>query len=146
MTLPSLTDQIAQAGQSRQRECGKQILPLTLMQKQEQEIVAAIRNPSGDPGTPAAGGDGRLRAIPFFEKNWADDHAHRFVSSAITNVPEDPGHLNSQMLVTRCLTAMSHLAPDYLRHWIRYMESLLWLEGAGREEDLSRLGRSRHKP
>lgn len=133
--LSALNDQIARAGRlaGDQAEHGSLI---ALMQKQEEEIVASMRDPSGDQGAPMALGDGRLRAIHFFEKNRADDHAHRFVFRAINTVPENPGHLNSQMLVTRCLTAMHRLAPDYLRHWMSYMETLLWLEGrAGKKKN-----------
>ena len=115
-----------------------------LLRLQEEQIVKAVDGIGGDPQPLSFTTDTSLRAFHFFEASWAAHHAETVVSHAIGHLPENPGHLNSQMLVTRCLSAMRKLAPAYLRRWVGYMETLLWLEGAkGEDTSISSKGRGK---
>lgn len=47
---------------------------------------------------------------------------------ALTPAPADAGPLNSASLVHRALTLMRHLSPDYLEHFVAYIDALSGLE------------------
>jgi hypothetical protein len=131
--LAMLRDQIAQAGRLVSENAAQFSLD-ALLQRQEEDVFGSLgRSPAGQgapPTTPNAG----LRAFQLFERTWANHYADKLVTHAINHVPENPGHLNTQMLATRCLSAMRKLSPAYLRRWVTYLETLFWLEGAGRDD------------
>jgi hypothetical protein len=132
--LAKLGDQIAQAGQ----RVSENAAPFSLderLQRQEKEVVMSLGGSPAGHGAPPDMPDARLRAFQLFERTWADHYADKLVTQAVNHVPENPGHLNTQMLATRCLSAMRKLAPAYLRRWVTYMETLFWLEGAGRDDN-----------
>ena len=131
--LSKLNDQMAMAGRLANEQATQFSLD-ALLQRQEEAVIASFASPPDGQCAPISVTDKRFRAFHFLETSWAKHHAETLVTHAINHVPENPGHLNSQMLVTRCLCAMRKLAPAYLRRWVSHMETLLWIEGAGREE------------
>jgi hypothetical protein len=71
-----------------------------------------------------------LRSYQLFRESWARRHSDKLVSDAVRDLPENPGPLNSQLLVTRSLIIMRSLSPNYLMRFISYVDTLLWLEDA----------------
>jgi hypothetical protein len=138
--LAALNDQLAMTGRLANQNAAQGSL-YALLQQQEEALVASSGNSPDRPDAPTSMRTIRLRAFHFFEEDWARHHAETVVEHAIGHVPENPGHLNTQMLVTRSLAAMRRLSPDYLHRWVSHMETLLWLEEAGRE-DPSRLAKA----
>jgi hypothetical protein len=43
-------------------------------------------------------------------------------------VPKNAGPLNSSSLVHRSLSLMREVSPEYLQHFLGYLDSLAWLE------------------
>ena len=71
-----------------------------------------------------------LQSVRRFGEVWAEIAAEQQVAQAITRGPENAGPLNAHRLVLRSLALMQSLSPDYLRHFLSQMDSLLWLEQA----------------
>jgi len=84
---------------------------------------------------PSSAGDGTdgLKSVQRFGEVWARISAEQKVAQALERGPENAGPLNSHMLMLRSLALMRTLSPDYLRRFLSQMESLLWLEQAGRK-------------
>ena len=47
---------------------------------------------------------------------------------AIETSPEEPGPLNSHMLVMKAFDALGQRSPEYLEQWVAYLNDLMWLE------------------
>lgn len=71
-----------------------------------------------------------LKSYHLFREKLAGYASDRLVSDAIRNLPENPGPLNSQMLITRSLIILRDVSPDYLKQFVSYVDTLLWLENA----------------
>lgn len=136
--LAELNDQIARAGRIANQDAAKVSLD-ALLRQQEEAVVASAGIPADARDAPPSMAEASLRSFRLFEKTWAAHHAETLVTHAITHVPDNPGHLNRQMLVIRCLSAMRRFAPAYLRRWVTSVETLLWLEGAGEDDNTPRI-------
>lgn len=93
------------------------------------------RTQAGAQSLPSRAGDGTdgLKSVQRFGEVWARISAEQKVAQALERGPENAGPLNSHMLMLRSLALMRTLSPDYLRRFLSQMESLLWLEQAGRK-------------
>ncbi len=102
----------------------------TLLRLQE---AAALNVQAGaGPGAgPGVQGPGELRAARHFRDSLARQHADKMVARATQEAPEDSGPLNPQKLAIRSLTAMQGLSPAYLRRFVTYVDTLLWLKKTG---------------
>ena len=60
------------------------------------------------------------------------------VTQAMAQAPENAGPINSHMLVLRSLGLMREMSPDYLNRFMRYTDTLLSLEAAGRLKPLAK--------
>ena len=78
----------------------------------------------------AAGDVPDMKSVQRFRELWSHIAAEQQVSRALDHAPENAGPLNSQRLVSRSLELMRELAPDYLRRFVAYADTLLWLEQA----------------
>lgn len=78
------------------------------------------------PGT--AGDAGDLKALRCFRPSWARLSADLRVRAALTRLPEGAGPLNSQRLMHRSLALMREVSPEYLDHFVSYVDALLWLD------------------
>jgi len=52
----------------------------------------------------------------------------KLIEQAITDLPQNPGPHNPQMLAINALAQMRKLSPQYLRRFASYVETLRWLE------------------
>jgi Protein of unknown function (DUF2894). len=53
------------------------------------------------------------------------------ITLAMDTSPEEPGPLNSHMLVMKAFNTLDANAPEYLQHWVSYLNDLIWLEAQG---------------
>lgn len=110
--------------------------PLAQLNRDLQARVAAQdAMPTGGPLDAAGvGGVGGvppdLQSVRRFGEVWAKMAAEQQVAQAFTRGPENAGPLNAHRLVLRSLALMRTLSPDYLRHFVAQIDSLLWLEQA----------------
>lgn len=123
-------------------------LPPTVAEPATDEVLSASKSVGGRarklPPTPLAqlnqhivqvtgqGGAVRpeLRSAEAFRETWARICAEDEVVQAVQRGPENAGPLNSHMLVLRTLGLLSELSPDYLRRFMAYADTLLWLDEA----------------
>jgi hypothetical protein len=73
-------------------------------------------------GTPARQ---ELASVTRFRRVWSNTRAQERVLQAWTQKPANAGPLNSHALVLESLELMP---ADYLRHFVSYAETLLWLQ------------------
>lgn len=71
-----------------------------------------------------------MKSVRRFGEVWSKISAEQQVAEAITRGPENAGPLNAHRLVLRSLALMRLLSPDYLRHFLSQVDTLLWLEQA----------------
>jgi hypothetical protein len=99
--------------------------PLTPLGQLNQHIASATQAPGATVGRP------ELRSARAFRETWSRLCAEQDVVQAEQRGPENAGPLNSHMLVLRTLGLMRELSPDYLRHFMSHVDTLLWLDQAG---------------
>lgn len=52
------------------------------------------------------------------------------MTQALAQVPENAGPLNSHLLALQSLKQMRDIAPDYLKRFMSYVDTLFWLDQA----------------
>jgi len=107
------------------------------LRRQELEITqsatgVATGNTGGVGTQQGQGGSGESSAMGYLRESLVRRNSERRVARAIQDGPENPGPLNSQALIIRSLSMMRGLSPSYSNRFVSYMETLLWLEQAGR--------------
>lgn len=92
----------------------------------------AIAPASNDPRplSPAPTGDAPLvdTLADYFRETWARVSVEQQFRQSLERVPENAGPLNTDHLVHRALSLMRETSPDYLRHFLSYVEGMAWLE------------------
>lgn len=71
-----------------------------------------------------------LKAVQQFRSTWARLSVDRQLARSRAHVPDNPGPLNSHLLVLRALQEMQAVSPAYLGHFMAYADALLWLDQA----------------
>lgn len=69
----------------------------------------------------------------FVQRTWSRLNAGRRLKQALAGPPGNAGPLHSHALVVRALRQMNEASPEYLAHFLGYVDTLLWLEDAGDE-------------
>ena len=120
--------------------------------------LAQLNQSLGMPRQSAAAGDPfamdsaplpALKSVHQFSKAWSHIAAEQQVVQALHRGPENAGPLNAHKLVLRSLSLMRTLSPDYLRHFMAHMDTLLWLDQASHKPPTpaprpARKARSKH--
>ena len=70
------------------------------------------------------------KTLQFFRRTWSRLSADQRLAQSRAALPDNAGPLNSQHLVHRSLTLMQSLSPEYLEHFVAYIDALQWLERA----------------
>jgi Protein of unknown function (DUF2894) len=71
-----------------------------------------------------------LKALRHFRSTWTQLSVDRQLTRSLAKAPENPGPLNSHLLVLRSLQRMQAVSPAYLMRFISHVDALLWLEQA----------------
>ena len=71
-----------------------------------------------------------LKAVQQFRSTWARLSVDRQLARSQAQVPDNPGPLNSHLLVLRALQEMQAVSPACLGHFMAYADALLWLDQA----------------
>ncbi len=102
-----------------------------LLHRREDEMLHETDNSAGRNADPPHRNEvSELKSYQLFRETWAKHYSDKLVSDAVRKLPENPGPLNSQMLITRSLMIIRNLSPNYLKRFISYVDTLLWLENA----------------
>ncbi|MCO4861861.1 DUF2894 domain-containing protein [Cupriavidus sp. WGlv3] len=64
----------------------------------------------------------------YFRETWARVSVEQQFRESLERVPENAGPLNTDQLVHRSLSLMRETSPEYLRHFLSYVEGMAWLE------------------
>lgn len=91
--------------------------------------------PAGMQAVPADAAPGQspaleLKTLRYFRSTWSKLSADLRLTQSLAKVPENAGPLNSHHLVHRALTLMRDLSPEYLNHFMSYVDTLSWVEQA----------------
>jgi hypothetical protein len=104
---------------------------LTLYERllqQEEEVLSAVLDSQKEKTETFVGEKMELRSYRLFREMLAKQKSEHLVNDAIVNRPENPGHLNSQMLATRSLAFMRNVSPAYLNRFVAFIDTLFALE------------------
>ncbi len=150
-TVPALARQYPQAAQELPRLHAEgnlravRCLPARLVAAprsgQLADLVRHIESRNAAPGqidakppdvspTGAAAPLTELKTVQRFRATWSRLRVDAQLTRSQEKVPENPGPLNSHLLVQRSLRRMQELSPAYLQRFMAHVETLMWLEGA----------------
>lgn len=82
------------------------------------------------------------KTLQYFKRTWSRLSADQRLAQSQAALPGNAGPLNSQHLVHRSLLLMRELSPEYLEHFVGYIDALQWLEQAS-EAATQELGAAR---
>ena len=88
----------------------------------------AARALAAPPAVTGAAAD--AKTVQFFKRTWSRLSADQRLAQSRASLPDNAGPLNSQHLVHRSLVLMRELSPEYLEHFVGYIDALQWLEQA----------------
>jgi hypothetical protein len=71
-----------------------------------------------------------LKTLRRFRDTWTRLSVDRQLTRSLDKIPENPGPLNSHLLVLRALRRMQEISPAYLDHFVAHADALLWLDRA----------------
>ncbi len=84
---------------------------------------------------PAMGSAPAARTLEFFKRTWSRLSADQRLAQSRATLPDNAGPLNSQHLVHRSLVLMRDLSPEYLEHFVGYIDALQWVEQSNEAEE-----------
>ncbi len=125
-----------------------------------QQLAQHIPDHGGAQVTEPPGARTELKSVRYFRGTWSRLSADRQVTHALNQAPKNAGPINSHMVVLRSLALMRDIAPDYLNHFMTYVDTLLCLDevekaplpsaraaaGTGASEKKPRAPRARPRP
>jgi hypothetical protein len=85
------------------------------------DLLDELKRRSGAHAAPSQMLD-ELRAI------WSTVSAEKRLRESLAQVPRNAGPLNSSSLVHRSLSLMREVSPEYLQHFLGYIDTLSWME------------------
>lgn len=103
-----------------------------LVSQFEPALADASGHPPAQPATSRASAAGapklELKTVRESRATWARMSVDRQLSLSMKQGPENAGPINSHMLVLRSLAMMQDISPDYLSHFVSYIDTLLFLD------------------
>jgi hypothetical protein len=92
-------------------------------------VLGAAQKPRGAlVDKPSAASAPEAKTLQFFKRTWSRLSADQRLAQSRATLPDNAGPLNSHHLVHRSLTLMRALSPEYLEHFVAYVDALQWLE------------------
>ena len=83
-----------------------------------------------------------MPALDEFQQLWSRIRIDSLLRQCLDSLPEDAGPLNSSVLSYRAMALMQDLSPEYLQHFIAYVDVLTWMEQLGASSPQSSAGRA----
>ena len=83
-----------------------------------------------------------MPALDEFQQLWSRIRIDSLLRQCLDSLPEDAGPLNSSVLSYRAMALMQELSPEYLQHFIAYVDVLTWMEALGASSPQSNTGRA----
>lgn len=83
-----------------------------------------------------------MPALDEFQQLWSRIRIDSLLRQCLDSLPEDAGPLNSSVLTYRAMALMQELSPEYLQHFIAYVDVLTWMEQLGASSPQSSAGRA----
>ena len=114
-----------------------------LLRQQEFSLLGACRSHAPDNATSEPPKE--LRALRQLRSRQRHQDIEQRIDQAIQNAPQDPGPLNPQMLAIRSLTNMRERSPAYLKQFVGYLDTLLWLEAQLPGEESGKAGKGKRR-
>ena len=114
-----------------------------LLRQQEFSLLGA--SPSHAPDNATSEPPKELRALRQLRSRQRHQDIEQRIDQAIQNAPQDPGPLNPQMLAIRSLTNMRERSPTYLKQFVGYLDTLLWLEAQLPGEESGKAGKGKRR-
>ncbi len=71
-------------------------------------------------------------SMHYFRESLVKRNADKLVTRLVREIPEGVGPLNPEKLIVQSLASMRDLSPHYLNRFVAYIDTLLWLEKAGK--------------
>ncbi|MGI4779282.1 MAG: DUF2894 domain-containing protein [Janthinobacterium lividum] len=81
-----------------------------------------------EPGVPVAATE--IESLAYFRSTWSRLSTERRLKRSLATIPNNAGPLNSHQLVHRALQTMREMSPEYLHHFMTYVDALLWVDQA----------------
>ena len=69
-----------------------------------------------------------MPALDEFQQLWSRIRIDSLLRQCLDSLPADAGPLNSSVLTYRAMALMQELSPEYLQHFIAYVDVLTWME------------------
>ena len=105
-----------------------------ILRQAEHKLVNTVSDVDANSSDNGAHTDSdELSSIHYFRESLVRRNADKLVTQAIREIPEGAGPLNSEKLIVQSLASMRDLSPHYLNRFVAYIDTLLWLEQAGRK-------------
>lgn len=73
-----------------------------------------------------------LKAVHYFRNTWSRLSAKKQVTQALGQAPKNAGPINSHVVALRSLALMRDTSPEYLNHFMCYVDTLLSLDQSDR--------------
>ncbi|WP_272991387.1 MULTISPECIES: DUF2894 domain-containing protein [Spongiibacter] len=116
-------------------ETRESVSPISaLLRQQEFSLLGEVAE-TGAHQANSANPPRELRALRLLRSRQRHQDIEQRIDQAIQNAPEDPGPLNPQMLAIRALTNMRERSPAYLKQFVGYLDTLMWLEAQSATDD-----------
>jgi len=107
------------------RQRGASPLPESAPVSVRASTAASARAAATPPAVTGAAAD--TSTVAFFKRIWSRLSADQRLAQSRAALPENAGPLNSQHLVHRALVLMRELSPEYLEHFVGYIDALQWM-------------------
>ncbi|WP_269792632.1 DUF2894 domain-containing protein [Stenotrophomonas sp. Iso1] len=75
-----------------------------------------------------------LPALDEFQQLWSRIRIESLLRQCLDSLPEDAGPLHSSVLTYRAMALMQDISPDYLQHFVAYVDVLTWMDQLSRGE------------
>jgi hypothetical protein len=114
------------------------------------DLLAYIQQQTGT-ASPSTSTRAELKTVSRHRGTWTRLGVDQRMTQALAQVPDNAGPLNTQRLLNQALMLMRDASPQYLQHFMSYVETLLWIDqaqlpGQAPSKDGNRRARKRQRP
>lgn len=95
---------------------------------QYQLPLHASRGAGDDTKAGESGDTALMPALDEFQQLWSRIRIDSLLRQCLDSLPEDAGPLHSSVLTYRAMALMQEISPEYLQHFIAYVDVLTWME------------------